>query len=482
MRRGGERRGHERDAEGALLTTSGTYIERLAQWAAKLDAAAIPGEVTHAATRAIVDTTGVLLAGARRPLSVSISRMMADECREGHATMIPGGPCRQPAGAALANGVAAHLLDFDDTSYDGILHASCVVLPAVLACCEEGDGSTSDLLAAFVAGSEVTYVLGRALTDIFWKGWWTTATLGSIGAAAGASRALGLDAATTGHAIAIASSLTFGMRTILGTDANPIGAGMAAQAGVRAALLARSGSKGNLATIEHPIGLATVFNRGELDAPKFDALGIRYSLTESSLAFKPYPACSGAQAASQAVGEMMKKAGIGNADIKSVTCRVAPLVAENLRYPDPANLTQAQFSLPFAVACFLAHGEFSVRQLKLSILHSNELRGAMAKVVMERAEGLGGPDGADKYPEAAEITMELKNGKRLTHRVLAAHGMPVDPMTDAELREKFLGCARETISDSCANALYAKLNDLAAGARARSLFAGTRSELAEMKA
>ncbi len=463
-----------------MSDTTTTHIERIANWSAAFDFACISGDVRHAATRAIVDTTGVMLAGAVRPLSLKVGRMVAEECLQGNSTVFSGSESRKAAGAALANGVAAHLLDFDDTSYDGILHASCVVLPAVLASAEEANATASDLLASFVVGSEVTYTLGRALTDIFWQGWWTTATLGSIGAAAGACRAFGLDSVTTGHALAIASSLTFGMRTILGTDANPIGAGMAAQAGVRAALLARNGAEGNLSTIEHPIGLAAVFNKGNLDATKFEELGKRYSLVDSGLAFKPYPACSGAQAASQAVGELMSNARISGADVKTVTCKVVPLVAENLRYPAPANLTQAQFSLPFAVACQLEHGEFSVRQLRDSVLHSKELRKAMSKVVMERVEGIGSVGGVQQYPEAAEIIVELTNGSVLKHRVLAAHGMPSDPMTDAELKAKFMGCARESVSDVCAASLYERLRDLPSGLPVRGLFEQARRELSEM--
>lgn len=456
-----------------------TLIEHLAAWSAGLDAAKLDAAVSHAATRAIIDTTGVMLAGAVKPLSRNTVAMIADECQVGHATVFASKVSRKPAGAALANGVAAHLLDFDDTNYDGILHASCVVLPVVLACAEDADATCADLLAAFVVGSEVTYALGRGLTDIFWQGWWTTATLGSIGAAAGACRALGLDASMTAHAMAIASSLTFGMRTILGTDANPIGAGMAAQAGVRAALLARSGASGNLATIEHPIGLATVFNRGVLDADRVKEIGSYFSMVQSGLAFKAYPACSGTQAASQAVGELMGKAGLKPADIRRVTCRVAPLVAENLRYPDPANLTQAQFSLPFAVGCFLAHGEFSVRQLKDEVLHSAELRDAMSKVVMQRVDDLADPGDADKYPEAAEIVMELTSGEILRHKVLAAHGMPTDPMSDAEVRSKFMDCAQELVSGACATSLHQQLRELGSARSVRQLFAWVRSEMAE---
>lgn len=457
-------------------------IQRLASWSANLSATQLDAEVTHAATRAIVDTVGVMMAGADKPLSQRVAHMIEEDCQPGHATMFAGGASLKPTGAAFANGVAAHVLDFDDTCYDGILHASCVILPAVLACAEEADATTADILAAFVAGSEVTYALGRALTDVFWGGWWTTATLGSIGAAAGAARALDLGEAGSAHAMAIATSLTFGTRTLLGTDANPIGAGSAAQAGVRAALLARAGAGGPLSAIEHPVGLAAVFNRGVLDRQKLSEIGQYYALRDSGIAFKAYPACSGTQAACQTVQELLQRHRFKARDVKTVICRVAPLVAENLRYPNPGNLTEAQFSLPFAVGCLLTHGEFGVRQLKDEVLNSPKLRAEMAKVTMLRADDIAGADDAGRYPEAAEITVEFHDGRSIGHKVLAARGMPSDPLDDIELRDKFMNCAVEMVPGALAESIYEDLGHLGRGGYARELFAGLRARLAEQRA
>lgn len=457
-------------------------IQRLASWSANLSVTQFDAEVTRAATRAIVDTVGVMMAGATKSLSQRVMHMVEQDCQPGHATMFTGGASRKPTGAAFANGVAAHVLDFDDTCYDGILHASCVILPAVLACAEEADATTADILAAFVAGSEVTYALGRALTDVFWNGWWTTATLGSIGAAAGAARALDLGEAGSAHAMAIATSLTFGTRTLLGTDTNPIGAGTAAQAGVRAALLARAGASGPLSAIEHPIGLAAVFNRGVLDRTKLSEIGQYYALRDSGIAFKAYPACSGTQAACQAVQELLERHCFKARDVKTVTCRVAPLVAENLRYPNPANLTEAQFSLPFAVGCLLTYGEFSVRQLKDEALNAPRLRAEMAKVTMLRADDIVGADDVDRFPEAAAITVEFHDGRRIDHKVLAARGMPIDPLSDVELRDKFMNCAVELVPSALAESIYDRLGQLGRGGYARELFADLRARLAEQQA
>ncbi len=451
-------------------------LSRLANWAAGLDASALDDEVVHAATRGIVDTAGVALAGARTSTCQNVRRVVESETQSGGATMLAGGVSRKASGAALANGTAAHLLDFDDTHFDGIVHASCVVFPAVLACAEENGATTADVLAAFVAGSEVTYALGRALPDIFWQGWWTTATLGSIGAAAGAARAMRMDAAATAHALAIAASFTFGMRTILGNDANPLGAGIAAQAGVRAALLAREGVQGALNTVEHPVGLAAVFNNKRLDASRISELGRHYALVSPGLAFKLFPACSGAQAASQAMSELVASEGLRGDRIARVVCRVAPLVAENLRYPDPANLTQAQFSLPFAIGCQIAAGRFGVAQLTDEFLHSPALRAAMAKVEMQRAEDLAPPAQKHLYPEAAEVTCVLSDGRRVMRTVLAARGMPSDPQSDDDLRAKFMECATSLLPQQAVDQIYDQLQTLKSLRPATDVFRALREQ------
>lgn len=451
-------------------------VTRLATWVSALECQSLGDDVVHAATRGIVDTAGVALAGAHTPLSQRVRRTVEAETLAGGATMFAGGLSRKPSGAALANGVAAHLLDFDDTHYDGIVHASCVVFPAVLSCAEDADVSVGDVLAGFVAGSEVTYVLGRALPDIFWQGWWTTATLGSIGAAAGAARALRMDAEQTAHALSIASCFTFGLRTILGTDANPLGAGVTAQAGVRAALLAREGVRGPLDAIEHQNGLAGVFNEGRLDEARIGELGRHFALVSPGLAFKAFPACSGAQAASQAMADLIAREDFAPRDVARVLCRVAPLVSENLRFPDPADLTQAQFSLPFAIGCQLAAGRFGVAQLTDDFLHSATLREAMAKVEMRPADDLAPAGLRHLYPEAAEVTCVLADGRRFSRAVLAARGMPSDPQSDGDLRTKFMECAASILPPTSAEAIYERLLDLRSSRPARDLFAPLREQ------
>src|SRR5262249_56758582 len=115
-------------------------------------------------------------------------------------------------GAALANGAAAHALDFDDMCFVSLAHPSAPLVSGALAAAELVGASGRALLDAYVVGFEIEARLGRTMNPKHYqRGWHCTSTLGTIGAAAAASRILGLDAAAAGHALAIAASSACGL-------------------------------------------------------------------------------------------------------------------------------------------------------------------------------------------------------------------------------------------------------------------------------
>src|SRR5208282_3949855 len=141
--------------DGSASAPTASLAERIAAWSSSVDIGAVPGEVIHAAKRCIVDVVGVSLAAT----AYSLPRHVIEHARRiyapGTASTL-GFPDRlSPVGAALVNGTSGHALDFDDTSYTGIMHGSTVVLPAALAATEEVSGDGRRLLEAFIAGSEV---------------------------------------------------------------------------------------------------------------------------------------------------------------------------------------------------------------------------------------------------------------------------------------------------------------------------------------
>ena len=279
---------------------AGTLAQTIASFGAGLELDAVPREVRHAAKRCIVDLVGVAIAAVPNPMS----RLVLDHARgiyaSGVATVL-GTPVRlSPVGAALVNGTSGHALDFDDTSYTGIMHGSTVVLPAALAAAEESAADGRRLLEAFIVGSEVTYAVALTCTTAhYFKGWWSTATCGAFGAAAAAAKALGLSVEQTTSALALAGAQASGPKVAFGTDAKPFLAGRAAAIGVEAALLAGKGLIGPPDIFEDPRGFLELLNDGRAEPGAIDDLGHMWRLVDPGIFFKQYPVCSAAHAAAE---------------------------------------------------------------------------------------------------------------------------------------------------------------------------------------
>ena len=178
-----------------------------------------PAEAVDAARRAILDTLGVMLAGAVEEPARLVRRVVEAEGGAPRATVVGAGGLRTGATwAALANGTAAHALDFDDTNFGMMGHPSAPVLAAGLAAGELALVDGPALLHAFLLGFEVETTLAEVLNPAHYHhGWHATCTLGTLGAAAAAARLLGLDAAQTRMALAVAASQSSGLKENFGT-------------------------------------------------------------------------------------------------------------------------------------------------------------------------------------------------------------------------------------------------------------------------
>ncbi len=421
---------------------SESVAERLGVWTAGLTLSQVPDEALHIARRCIIDTSAVTIAGSRTPVAERLHAHVAREYGSGPCTLLGTTHSASATGAALANGVASHALDFDDTSYAGVLHGSTIVLPAVLAAAEHADINGAGFLEAFIAGSEASYAIGLTLTEThYMSGWWATGTLGAIGAAAGAAKALGLDAAGTSSAISIAALQANGMIAMLGYDAKPILAGQASKLGLESALLAGQGNSSPGNAFEDPRGLLKLMNEGRQDSSGLNELGKTWRLLEPGIAIKRAPLCSATQAAIEVTENLISGNSLDRTEIKAVRCEVAHLVKISLVHDQPETPAQAQFSMPFAVGCILAFGKVGPEQITLETLGIPALQDAMAKVGMVEADELNGPDFQPAFPECARVTITMSNGDNFTGFLGAPTGMPSNPMSDDELSGKFRNCA-----------------------------------------
>lgn len=435
-----------------------TLSGKAAAWSSGLDLNSVPEAVQKSAKRCIIDLIGVTMAGARDPLCDRITRYAEEMHAPGRCTVLGHDVRLSPVGAALANGAAGHVLDFDDTSYTGIMHGSTVVFPAALAAVEHAGGDGRRLLEAFIAGSEVDYAIAMLCnTGHYFKGWWSTATFGIFGAAAAAARGLGLNAQQTQVALAIAGIQASGLKAAFGSDAKPYMAGRAAASGVEAALLAARGLSGPAEVLEDSRGFLALLNDGHQEVGEIEKLGQVWRLVDPGILFKEFPVCSAAHAATQQAATLISENAIQASDVRQVVCDVTPTVAISLVHERPATPQEAQFSLPFAIGAILAHGTLGIASLKADVLADPALRREMAKVVMVREDALHSADA----PEGARVTIHMQDGKTVSGYLGVPKGMPANPMSDAELRDKFLHCCEAGgLSDRDATSLYRHLDTL----------------------
>jgi 2-methylcitrate dehydratase PrpD len=412
-------------------------VGQIASWSSALDLDAVPDDVNQAAKRCIVDLVGVAIAGASRPQSRRTFRYARETYAPGPATAFGFEDRLSPVAAALVNGTVGHVLDFDDTSYSGIMHGSTVVLPAALAAAEFANADGRRLFEAYVVGVEVSYAIALlCTTSHYHKGWWSTATFGAFGAAAAAAKAMELSESQATNALALAGVQACGLKVAFGTDAKPFLAGRAAAIGVEAALLASSGYNAPPAVLEDRRGFIHLLNDGVVNYDGIDKLGKEWRLINPGIFFKQYPVCSAAHAAVELTQRLLEKHELQSKTVQKVICEVPPLVAISLVYDMPDGPQAAQFSMPFAVGTMLARGRLGIEDLTTEALTDPGIQMEMSKVEMRRVDSLQDANA----PECARVTIVTDDGGELTEYLGEPTGMPGNPMSDDQLHNKFLRC------------------------------------------
>jgi 2-methylcitrate dehydratase PrpD len=410
-------------------------------------ASAPPGARLRAAT-ALLDTVGVTLAGALEPASRAVQDVIAAE--GGDACTVLGSALRSTApGAALANGTAAHALDYDDMCFVSLAHPSAPLVPALLAAGELSGASGSAILDAYVMGFEVEARLGRVMNPRHYqRGWHCTSTLGAIGAAAAASRVMGLDAGRTCHALAIAASEASGLKENFGTMVKPLHAGLAARDGVLAALLARSGLTASERALDGPQGFLQAMDseRTGLDREIAD-LGARWELLDTGITVKLYPSCAATHPMLDALLALRARGPFSGDDVDRIEIEVDAITPTVLIHERPSTGLEGKFSMPFCAAAAVVDGRVGIETFDAARVADTRIASLMPRIAMQVDPALG----ADRPPlTQVRVRVHLRNGRILSETADGARGYPDRPASDAELDAKFLSCATRAISPSAA--------------------------------
>lgn len=418
-------------ADGKRLT------RHLAQASSTLDGSAIPADVRRLACTSLLDLIGVTLAGSVEPLS----GFVADECEDAagaaQATLL-GRRTRLPMlQAALANGVAAHALDYDDVSLALSGHPGASIWPAVLALGEYVDATGQDAVTAYIAGYELACRLGRLMMpESQGLGFHLTGTVGIFGAAAACSRLLRLDAETTAHALGIAGAQAAGLRIDGGTMAKPLHAGRAAQGGLLAARLAARGFTARPDVIEAERGFAAAFRGGSaIDAGRMDPAN-EFHLRDNI--FKLHAACFFTHAAIDCAIAARADKAIEPEQVAEMRLCVHPATLAACDNPHPVDGLQAKRSFPQTVAMALLSMDMadpdSYGSRTIGDPAASDLRG---KVMISTSPAIS--------ETGAEMTVALADGQTISLHRDAARPEPMTKSREARLLAKFTALAARVV-------------------------------------
>ncbi|HYW25110.1 MAG TPA: MmgE/PrpD family protein [Terriglobales bacterium] len=431
----------------------------IAAWVAGASLQAMPAEVVERARAGVIDTIGVILAGTVEPVTRIAAGLVAEEGGAPVAAQLGTTLRTTPESAALLNGISGHALDYDDVSASLTGHPSVVVVPAALAMAELTGSDGAAFLQGYVVGVEVMAKMGLAIGPAHYRaGWHATSTLGTVGAAAAASRVLGLDAVRTAHALAIAVSESSGSRRNFGTMTKPYHAGHAARCGVAAARLASRGMTGDLTAIEAPLGLFALLSYGEgrpeAIAP---ALGRPYDLASAGLSVKKYPCCFATHRAADAVLDLRAEHGLTDPDqVEAVRVTVAPGGVAPLIHDRPATGLEAKFSMQYVLAAALLDGRVGLDAFEDAAVRRPAAQALLPRVTVHEDPTIAA--GANPIEEGhVDVEVRLRAGATLTRRVVHPRGSPRDPLRPADLAAKFLDCADAALEPEEAEAALTRL-------------------------
>lgn len=431
----------------------------LARFAAQTNYADLPAAVRERGKHAIIDAFGTVFACLEEESVRQVRAIAERETRPGKASVLGTSLRLAASGAALANGAAAHALDYDNISLTVSGFISSPVLYALLAVAEEeAPVSGQRFLEAFVVAWEVEAGIARGLgVHHYAKGWHSTSTLGHFGAAVGVGKLLGFDTERMGYAIGTAAAEASGMRTMIGNMLNPFHLGKAARNGVIAGRMVQNGFTANPNVLEIPWGFCEVFNgAGNYDlAAMTRSLGAPYDLVDPGLVIKVYPCCGLVHSGLDAVIDLVTRHDIQQAQVKQVTLQVHELVPKTMQFDRPTTGYQGKFSTPFCVATALEHRSVNLGHFTDERANDPAFGALMARVKQVVHPELHGPE-TFLQKEFTDVEIELTDGRKFNQRVnrIANRGSRDRPVSLAELQEKFMDCASSYRRPAAARAAF----------------------------
>ncbi|MEO4042190.1 MmgE/PrpD family protein [Hoeflea sp. CAU 1731] len=411
----------------------------LASFAASVHRDSISKIGYERARTATLDCLACILAGSNSEPAKSVQGGIRISGGSGDVPVLGTGLRFSAPLAALANGTAAHALDFDDNFLPGITHASAVIVPALISASQLKEVSVGDYLAAYCVGLEMQARIGRLVQPQHYaSGWHSTSTIGTIGAAAAVAKLMELPSEKILSSMSIASSMAAGSKLQFGKTLKPAHAGIAAHNSVIAACLAAQGLEGQSEFINGKWGFSELYNGngGRLGAvPRRCDGENQWAIVTDGLWMKRFPCCAASHKALDCILDLKEQTSFGLDDVVSATVWLPPTLAENLRFDLPRDANEARFSFSYPAAKLIENGVLNLSDFDDRKVRSTEIRRHLNKFKRSFAtEAETALDGR------VRVELRLISGETLARETNTVKGSPGNEFDVATFQRKINDC------------------------------------------
>jgi 2-methylcitrate dehydratase PrpD len=408
--------------------------EKYADYAVSARDGDLPDEVIHAAKRCFIDWCGTTAAGGVKMPATGFTRAFAEDVGRGNARLFPGGQKATVRAATIINAAASHTVEFDDVYGPAAYHPG---TPTVSTAFSVADGlglSGMAFLRAVVIGYEISTRIAETIGRPHYKFWHTTATNGTFGALFAAGTLLALDKDQFINGLGCAGTMAAGLQQAFREDCHgkPMHGAHAAGAGLMAAQTAKEGVTGAKEILDGPVGMGNAMSHGVDWSHAADGLGERYNVTQITV--KNHGCCGHAFPAIDAALAICAEYGISHGDIASVRIGMAQSTVDICGGMTHDTFFEGQFSLAFVVATGFVKG-----RVRLEAFTPEALKDPKVSALVKKCTVFVDPEVEEAFPlqRKAHLIVETKDGKTIDYMQQTRKGAPDNPLSDAELEEKY---------------------------------------------
>lgn len=458
-----------RDAEAGVTLALAAYI-------AGLRFADLPAAVVAKAKQHAMDGLGNQIAAAVISRQARLVHdLYAEWGGQGQATVVGYGTRMPAPHAAMVNAMMGHGIELDDAHGNALTKAGSVLVPVANAVGEMVQATGEQVITALVAGYDTSIRIGLAINPSHRsRGFHTSGTAGTFGAAAVTAKLLGLDQERTAWALGLASVQAAAHQAYLDDPcmAKPFSPGKAAMNGVLAGLLASRGFTGPRYALESREGFFNAYS-DQYDASLVTRdLGRDFKILE--MGFKPHAACRYAHGPIDNAQAIARRLRARPDEIAAVQVGMGELAIRQANRRECPTLNSCMGSTQFSVALALVRGANGLddywQGFKDPAVHE------LARRVTLHQEPRAGYMGRQSW-----VRVILQDGRELYQESDLPKGEPQMPLTPDEVAAKFRGLASFALDGHRVELLvdlFARLEDLAdAGALNRATVAPLRREV-----